>query len=899
VVSFQRSGEPGADNADFFIRGVGTFGTNNRPLILVDNMEVSTDDLARIPVDDIENFSILRDATASAVYGSRGANGVILVTTKGGKEGPATISFRSEHRISTPTQTLKFADPVTWMKMYNEAVTTRDPLGEEPYGQLKIDRTSQGLDPLSYPAVDWLNTLTKTTTTTQNYNVGVSGGGQTANYNVSANFTNDNGLLKMNRLNNFNNNVNFKVINLRSNVGINLTKSTSVMVRTIANIQNYTGPPTSGSEAYNLALRANPVLFQPVYEPGPELSYVKHPLFGNADDGQYSNPYAQIMRGYSERRRSNVQVQGELKQDFSHILTEGLSYRALFNLTRNSYFAQSRQYNPFYYAPIGLNEEAGTMTLRLINPENGTEYLNFAPGDRTQSAIFYMENQVSYARTFDNKHNVFGMLINTIRDNVSTPVDDNISLINTLPNRNVSLSGSFTYGYDSRYHVQFAFGYNGSEKFSEQHRWGFFPSFGLAWSISNERFFEPVKDVVSNFKLRFTHGKLGNDQILNTRFFYLSDVNLSSSGYSYTFGLPAESERRTINGVVVNRYANPDISWETSTQTNLGIDLSLFNNTLNFTGDFYSQFRDNIVQVRSVPNTDGLTASVYANVGEYKSRGFDGELTYYKSVNRNLWFQGRGTFTFANGEYAFFEEPEYQNNYRQRKGTAVGHQFGYIAERLFIDDNEVYNAPAQEFGSSVRGGDIKYLDVNRDGLVNDDDRMAIGHPTTPEVNYGFGLSTGFKGFDFSFFFSGVGRTSLFINPTTSNTSTSKGIAPFGSVNAPNAVFQEWADDYWSEDNKNIYAVWPRLSVSPQANNTVTSTYWLRDASLFRLKQVELGFKLNEDFTKRYRFRSFRVYASATNLLRFSAFKLWDPEMGGNALNYPLQRTFNIGINASL
>jgi len=899
VVSFQRSGEPGSDNADFFIRGVGTFGTNARPLILIDNMEVTADDLARIPVDDIENFSILRDATASAVYGSRGANGVVLVTTKTGKEGPARVALRAENRISTPTQRLKLADPVTWMKLNNEAVLTRDPLAVEQYGQEKIEKTQAGADPLLYPAVDWLDALTNKTTSTQNYNLGISGGGQIANYNVSGNFTNDNGLLKMNDLNNFNNNVNFQVMNLRSNVGINLTKSTQAMIRTVVNLQNYSGPPTSGAEAYNLALRANPVLFLPVYEVGAAQSYIKHPLFGNAGvDGQYLNPYAEIMRGYSERRRSDVQVQLELKQDLSELVTPGLNYRGLINISRNSYFSQSRTYNPFYYTPIGIDPVSNTPIYKQLNPTTGTEYLDFKPGSRTQAAIFYMENQLSYSKAIE-KHNFFGMLINTIRDNINTPVDNNISLINTLPSRNVSLSGNFTYGYDSRYHVQFAFGYNGSERFSSQYRWGFFPSFGAAWSVSNEKFFEPLKPVVSNLKFRFTRGTLGNDQILDTRFFYLSDVNLNSSSNGYTFGPPAESSRYTVNGVVVNRYANPDIRWEISTQTNLGIDLGLFNGAITFTGDFYTQFRDNIVQQRTLPNNNGLTANVYANVGEYKSRGFDGELVYNKTVNNDLWFQGRGTFTYATGEYSFYEEPKYKNDYRNRVGTSAAQTFGYIAERLFIDDNEVYNSPKQEFGSTVRGGDIKYLDVNRDGVINDDDRMPIGHPTTPEINYGFGLSTGYKGLDLSFFFSGVGRASLFINPSADNTSTSKGIAPFGNINSPNAVLQEWADSHWSEDNKNIYAAWPRLSIQPMANNTVSSTYWLRNASFFRLKQLELGYTLNKEFTQKFKFKSFRIYASATNLLTFSAFKLWDPEMGGNALNYPLQKVFNIGINANL
>ncbi|AHF16019.1 SusC/RagA family TonB-linked outer membrane protein [Niabella soli] len=900
VVSFQRSGEPGADNADFFIRGIGTFGSNQKPLILLDNMEVDADALARIPVDDIENFSILKDATASAVYGSRGANGVILVTTKQGKEGPATISVRAEQRVSTPTKTLKFADPVTWMKMRNEAGLTRNPLDQEPYSQLKIDKTAEGADPMLYPAVNWLDALTKKTTTTQNYNFGVSGGGKLATYNVSVNYTNDNGLLKMDKLNNFNNNVNFKVINLRSNVGINLTNTTTAMIRTIANFQNYSGPPTNGAEAYNLALRANPVLFLPVYQVGAAQSYLQHPLFGNfGQDARYLNPYAEIMRGYSERRRSDVQVQVELKQDLAPFITKGLSYRGMVNLQRNSNFNQSRVYNPFYYQPIGLDPATNTYMYQELNPATGTEYLNFVPGERKQASVFYMENQLTYQRIFNSVHNVSAMVINTIRDNVSTPVDNNISLINTLPSRNVSFSGSFDYGYDSRYLFKFAFGYNGSERFSEKFRWGFFPSVGVAWNVSNEKFFEPLKPTISNLKFRFTRGLLGNDQILDTRFFYLSDVNLNSANYGYTFGLPADASRYTVNGVVVNRYANPDIRWEISRQTNYGIDLSLFNGALTFTGDYYDQLRSNIVQQRSIANINGLTAGVYANVGKYRSKGFDGELVYNKNVNANLWFQGRSTFTFATGKYVFYEEPKYANAYSTRFGTSAKQVFGYVAERLFIDDNEVYNAPSQEFGSVVLGGDIKYLDVNRDGVINDDDRMPIGYPTTPEVNYGFGLSTGYKSVDFSFFFSGVGRTSLFINPTTNNTTSEKGVAPFGNEFAPNAVLQAWADNYWSESNKNIYAAWPRLSVLPMANNTVQSTYWMRDGAFLRLKQLELGYTLNKHLMQRYKFKTFRIYLSATNLFQVSSFKLWDPEMGGNALNYPLQKVLNIGINATL
>ncbi|MEH6304085.1 TonB-dependent receptor [Olivibacter sp. CPCC 100613] len=894
LISFQRSGEPGLDNADFFIRGLGTFGVNQRPLILIDNMEVSTDDLARIPVDDIASFSILRDATASAVYGSRGANGVIMVTTKLGKEGPPKISFRAEQRVSTPTQRVDIADPITFMKMNNEAILTRDPLAITPYSDEKIARTMAGDDPIMYPAVDWLDLVTKPTTRTQNYNLSISGGGQVANYAVSGNFTQDNGLLRVNPINNFNNNVDFKVYNLRSNININITKATQLMVRTVANFQNYNGPPVGGSKAFRSALRANPVLFNPVYEPGPQQAYISHPLFGNFDDGGnlYLNPYAEIVRGYSEWSRSNMQVQVELRQNLSSLI-EGLSYRGLANISRGSYMEYIRQYNPFYYAPSIFNNNTGTYNFVNINPDTGTEYLNFNENGRGQEALFYMENAINYDRVFQEKHHVSGMLISTIRNRITLPFDQPGSLISTLPFRNASFSGNFTYVYDDRYHAQFTFGYNGSERFAANNRWGFFPSGGLAWTVHNEKFMQPLKNIVSTLRLRLTHGLVGNDNISNTRFFYLSEVNLDNESRRFNFGVtPGDYQR---NGVSINRYANPYVTWEISQQTNLGIDLALFNGKIGFTGDFFRQNRSNVVQERAaLPSSMGLSAPVLANLGKYRSEGFDAELNYMHSVNQYLWFQGRGTFTFTKGKYIYYEEPNYEYAYLSRIGLDVNQRFGYVAERLFIDNEEVFNSPRQSFGDVVMGGDIKYLDINGDGVIDANDMVPIGYPTTPQINYGFGLTTGYKNFDFSFFFSGMARTSLHINATNGD-ENNNGSAPFGNIYSPNAVLQVWADNYWSEDNRNIYALWPRLSQTPLENNTQTSTFWMRNGSFLRLKQVEIGYTLNPTFTRRYKIQNFRIYGSGTNLFSVNSFKLWDPEMGGAGLQYPLQRVFNLGV----
>jgi TonB-linked SusC/RagA family outer membrane protein len=898
LVSFQRSGEPGLDNADFFIRGVGSFGVNKRPLILIDNMEVTTDELARIPPDDIASFSILKDATSSAVYGSRGANGVIVVTTKQGVSGPAKLSFRAEQRLSVATQNLQIADPVTFMRMSNEAIMTRQP--DVPfYSDEKIAMTAAGTNPLMYPSVDWLDMLTKNNTTTQNYSLSISGGGNLATYAVSGSLTQDNGLLKVNPINNFNTNVDFKTYNLRSNINFNLTKSTQLMVRTIGNFQIYSGPPVTGSEAYAQALTSNPVMFQPVYTAGPQQSYIKHPLFGNFSNGTFRNPYANVVRGYQERNSNNMQAQVELRQDFSSLVTEGLSFRSLANLTRKSEYRIVRQYDPFYYTPGILNPETNAYTYTNLNPNTGTETLSFESGGRGLSALFYMENAFSYNRTISDKHVVTGMVINTLRTNITQPNGDDFSLLNTLPYRNVSFSGSFTYTYDNRFHAQFAFGYNGSERFSDKYRWGFFPSGGIAWTINNEKFMEPLKDVINTFRLRLTHGMVGNDAISDERFFYLSDVNLNNPSYGFSFGMPGSLT--TVNGVSTNRYENTTVRWERSRQTNLGIDLGFFNGALTVTADVYRQDRKDIVQSRaSLPSSLGLVNAPLVNLGRYKSEGVDMEAAFNKVVNNDLWFQGRGTFTLAKGKYSEYEEPYYNYPYLTRIGLASSQQRGYIAERLFVDDDEVTNSPEQSFGSVVRGGDIKYVDVNGDGKVNADDMVPIGYPTTPEVNYGFGLSTGFKNFDFSFFFSGVANTSLFISPVSSQPGdATQGIAPFGNITTPKAVLQAIADSHWTEENQNVYSLWPRLSTTAMSNNTQTSTYWLRNGAFLRLKQVELGFTLNKNFTRKMKIDAFRIYVSGTNLFKVSSFDLWDPEMGGNGLAYPLQRVFNFGLKLDL
>lgn len=901
IIAYQRSGEPGQDNADFFIRGVTTFGYKTSPLILIDGMELTSKDLARLQTDDIASFSIMKDATSTALYGARGANGVILVTTKQGKMGKANLSLRFENSFSAPTKNIELADPITYMKMSNEAILTRtdfsnlDRGNDGLYSDEKIANTMAGINPIVYPANDWQELMFKDYTQNQRLNLNVSGGGGVAKYFVSGSFNKDNGIMKVDKRNSFNNNIDLKSYTLRTNVTIDVTKSTEMIVRLSGNFDDYQGPIDGGADMYKKVMRSNPVRFPAYYPLDEDHKFVKHILFGNYDAGQYINPYAEMTKGYKDYSSSLMLAQLEAKQDLS-FLTKGLSFRTMVNTNRNSYFDVSRFYNPYYYSLAGYDVFTDTYAIKDLNETTGTEYLGYSEGPKTVSSTFYLESMLNYSRTFNEKHGFSGLLVYMMRENLNANAGD---LQRSLPFRNLGVSGRATYAYDNRYFAEFNFGYNGSERFFEKKRFGFFPSAGLAWSISNEKFFEPAKAAISNLRLRATYGLIGNDAIggPEDRFFYLSNVNMNDGGRGAFFGRDFVSGYYA-PGVSVSRYSNPEITWETSTQKNIALEIGLFNK-VNIIAEYYTQIRKNILMTRSsIPVTMGFSAPIRANVGEASGKGTDISLEYSENFNNGMWLQARGNLTYAVSNFRVFEEPEYPEAYRSRVGHSLSQTFGYIAERLFVDDEEAANSPKQNFGV-YGGGDIKYTDVNRDGQITQADIVPIGNPTTPEVVYGFGFSAGYKGFDMSAFFQGLANESFWIDVAATS--------PFASYRydgevinkqLSNQVLKAYADSYWSEDNRDIYALWPRLSPNVNGNNAQTSTWFMRDGSFLRLKQVEVGYTLPKKLMDKIHTSNFRIYLNASNLLNFSKFKLWDVEMGGGGLGYPIQRVFNLGLNVN-
>lgn len=887
LIAYQRSGEPGNNNASFFIRGVTTFGYKVDPLILIDGVEASTRDLANLQVDDIANFSILKDATATALYGARGANGVILIATKQGKEGKPMYSIRAENSISAPTKNIKLADPVTYMKMANEAVLTRNPLGLPLYQQEKIDNTVPGANPYIYPSNDWYDILFKDYAMNQRVDANVSGGASVARYYVSASFMRDNGVLNVPGVNNFNNNIDLKTYGIRSNVDVNLTKTTVLVTRVSGTFQDYIGPMNGGAAVYNEVMHSNPVKFPAVYAPDEANVLTKHLLFGNADGGNYINPYANMVKGYKTYNTSQLNAQAEIQQKLNFI-TKGLSFNAMANTSRYAYSDIIRNYEPFYYSLGYYDKKTGVYVLNALNPDGGTEYLNYDPNnvERLITTSVYFQAILNYNRVFNAKHGVSGSLVYQAQNTSS----GNFSTIQTsLPARNLGFSGRVTYNYDLRYFGEFNFGYNGSERFDISHRFGFFPSFGAGWNLSRERFWNGrLSDVITNLKLRATYGLVGNDAIgrPQDRFFYLSEVKMNDAAKRANFGInPSAPTWR--NGISVSRYANPNITWEIAHQTNLGMDMTLWDK-LNIVLDVYRTYRSNIFMERKfIPSTVGLAAIPSANIGAATSKGMDLSIDYSQTINKDWWIQGRGNFTLAMSKYDKYEEPEYVNApWLSRLGYSLTQDWGYVAERLFIDEKDVLNSPRQTFGD-YGAGDIKYRDINGDGQITGLDTVAIGYPTNPEIVYGFGVSIGYKTFDLSMFWQGQARSSFFIDVAQTTPFVNNG-----------ALLKAYADSYWSEENRDIYALWPRLSPNVSQNNRQPSTWWLRKGDFLRLKQLEIGYSLPAGTLGKYGLKTFRIYVNGSNLFSLSSFRLWDIEMAGEGLGYPVQRVVNIGLQTT-
>ncbi len=895
VIAVQRSGEPGADGSSFWIRGISTFTGSTTPLIFIDGVESSTYDMNSLAPEVIEGFSVLKDATATALYGARGANGVMLITTRQGSNMErAKINIRVEAGMTQPTKSIELADGVDYMIGFNEALTTRGAARNIYFSDYKIEQTRLGSDPLVFPNIDWQDFLFNDWAYNQTGNINVQGGGSKVTYFMSASFNNDSGMLKSDPNNSYKNNITQQRYSIQGNIAANLTPSTKITVRLNSNIRSLAGSSSSAANIYGSLFNSPGVLFPAYYpgEPGDEFTRFGNVLGGphmTGDDNAsnrraiYYNVYATMVSGYKQLNENTSMVSFEFDQKMD-FLTEGLSFNAMYSFKNWSQTNVTRSFVPVYFQRSGIYDEytpnAGggwDYTLERINQGRtslGTSAYN--QGDR----LMNLQAQINWTRSFD-RHNVSAMAIYLMRDyNNNVPgiksngdsYTESERYYNALPTRNQGLGGRITYDYDSRYLFEFNFGYNGSENFAEGRRFGFFPSVGVGYNISRENFWKPLSGVVSGLKIYGSVGLVGN-AATDSRFPYLTKVNLS--GRSYAFGFERNESK---SGAAVNVYGAAGARWETGLKANVGIDVNLFN-SLNLIVEAYRERRKDIfMRYETIPVESGIASDLrpYANLGVVKNEGVDVTLNYDKAFRNGLILNVRGTVTYSKNTLVDRDVPANMPAHRNPEGRSLNLKEGLIALGLFIDEADIANSPKQSFGDPLPG-DIKYLDLDGNGMIDGNDRTYIGKPTIPQLVYGFGASAQYKGFDASFFFQGVGRTSLMMGD----------IHPFG--NQYTQMFKFIADDYWTEDNPNQLAKYPRLvsGTAPGAhNNHQASTYWLRDNWFLRLKNVEVG----------YTYKFARLYLSGQNLFTISAFKHWDPEVGdGRGLSYPPLRTFMMGV----
>ena len=871
LVAVQRSGEPGFDESNIWIRGVASInnagsssdnplegGNNsNGPLILVDGVPRS---MANINIEDIASLTILKDASATAVYGVRGANGVIIIESKKGiVSAKPNITFDFNQGFLKPTRLLKLANSSDYVQMINEAKQMR---GETPvYSAAEVQKYKDGSDPLLYPNVDWMKTILKDRTDNRTGNLNISGGSQIANYYVGASYYEEAGLYKTDPSQQYDPQVRFKRYTLTSNLTFRATSTTTVDIGVGGFVGNGNYPGVGAGGIFNQAYITPPHLFPVKYGPDSVGAHLN-----------MESPYDMAtQRGYATHMKTELRTNARVKQQLD-FLVKGLSIQGLFAF--DAYTAQDlgRRKRSYTWFASGKDPVTGKLIMTNTYPA-GTTYLNYQNGF-TGNRKFYSEASLNYAHTF-GKHDVTGLVIYNSGDVVKNTEGN---LIASLPFRTQGVAARTTYAFKSKYLAELNFGYTGAENFSPEKRYGLFPSVGIGYNISNEKYFEKASNIIQFLKLRATYGKTGNSSIDGRRFAY---IGLAGTGAGYTFG---QLINNAFGGNTDGEYA-VNVGWETSTKTNIGVELKTLHNALSLQVDYFYDHRTGIIVRNSIlPDFAGVINLPFGNIGETVNKGIDGTIEYSGNVGK-LRMRMRGNFTFNRNKVIEDGTVPPAYPWMGTREQKIGRRLGYIAEGLFADSSEIAKS-AKQLGD-VRPGDIRFRDLNKDGVINQFDKTAIGHGTIPEIVYGFGFNLAYKNFDISAFFQGVGNVDVLLN----------GMAPFGGTKiAENSV--ALITDRWTPGTTNQRPFFPRLSSNSTLNdNYATSTWWITNGRYLRLKNAEIGFTLPEKWLKKAGFKSTRLYMNGYNLLTFSSFKLYDPELGdGRGTAYPLSTTISAGLN---
>jgi TonB-linked SusC/RagA family outer membrane protein len=875
LVGVQRGAEPGNDGADIWIRGIATM-SNSRPLILVDGVERP---FSNLDPNDIESFSILKDASSTSVYGVRGANGVVLITTKKGVVGKPKILLDYFQGLTEFTRIPEVADGITYMQMANEGAVTR---GNLPiYSNDRIQKTYTKEDPYLYPDVNWFDEVFNKFGQNRKANMSISGGAEKMTYYVSASYYDETGLFKVDDLQQYNSSLKFTRYNFSSRVTMKPTKTTEVDLGIKGWISNGNFPAipsgggagqgTAGQKLFRSAFNTYPVLY-PVFYP----DRTKEPW--TSTGGGLNNSYFLLTnRGYETSYENNTFSDIRIKQDLGFWL-KGLSAHILysFDATNSNRLTRSKSPYTFYAKDRDVDGE-----LILEQNPGGTDYLSFSRSNGG-SRQFYLQSGLDYNVTVDKSH-FTAMVLYNHQDRVSATAGD---LIGSIPFRSLGIVGRMNYSYNDRYLIEGSFGYNGAENFEPGKRFGFFPAGAIGWVPSNEPFWGGMSNAIQLLKFRFSYGLVGNSNIEGRRFAYIATVSgnnggLGIGGYSYGY-----DRGNNIQGYDIAEYA-ASVSWETETDKNLGIELNTFNEALNLQVDLFERDRENIFLTRgSVPSTVGLRSGLLGNLGHTISRGIDMSATLNKQIGE-LTLQARGTFTFNENEVIENDQPAPAYPYLETRGHPIGQRFGYQAEG-FYTQQEIDDANVAKTTGTVQAGDLKYKDMNGDGIIDQQDRVAIGYSNIPQVVYGFGATFGYKGFSLGAFFQGVDRVNLYL---------SGDFMPFREGMTRGNVYSN-ITDRWTVDNPSQDAFYPRLSYGDvNQNYSATSSHWLLNGAFLRLKTVDFGYTIPKGSLSRFGVQNMRIYFLGYNLLTFTSYKLFDPELGdGSGTRYPNIRTYSLGLS---
>ncbi len=880
VISMQTSGEPGKNISEFWVRGIGTFGANASALVLIDGLE---GDINTIDAADIESFSVLKDASATAVYGVRGANGVVLVTTKRGQVDKLSITGRANFSVSRLKRVPEYLRAYEYAKLANEARAVR---GDAPiYTDVEIDIIQDGSDPDLYPDISWQEQVLRDQSLTQSYYVSARGGARVARYFLSLGASIESAAYNYDKSSVYAANTGYNTYNYRTNIDLELSPTTTLYFGTdgFLSIQNNPGVASTDYIWYAQS-NLNPLLLP--------IRYSNGQLPATSTTASLRSPMVMINH---MGRRSDQQYKGKftlsIEQNLSMILP-GLRIRAQGAYDLYSNFSENRSIQPSLFQAVGRDQQGKLITIERVK-EGGISY-----GKSTdQFRKYHFESTLNYDQVFADDHRVSGLIYYYLSD--QKWASDGTNNLSAIPLRYQGVSSRFTYGFRDTYMVDFNFGYTGSENFQPGRQYGFFPSVAVGWVPTNYDFMKERLPWISFLKFRGSYGTVGNDRISSRRFPYLTMVNRGSVG-------PWESA--PVESINESTIGADNLQWEKALKANLGVEANFIKNKLQVVFDIFNDQRDGIFMERvQIPDYAGLITMPFGNVGKMKSYGADGNASFTHPFNKETSFTVRGNFTYSKNNVQNWEEANPKYPYQEASDYPLGTIRGYQAIGLFKDWDDVRNSPAQ-FGR-LMPGDIKYRDVNGDGVINSDDRVPLSYSTYPLLMYGFGGEFRYKNLTVGVLFKGTGKTDFFHVGQGNGT----GYVPFyqgvnGNVlTIANDPKNRWIPKEYALANgidpalaENPNARFPRLTYGYNENNSQLSDFWKGDSRYLRLQEVTINYNLRNPFLQKIKVQSIDFQLIGSNLLVWDKVKLFDPEQAQrNGEVYPIPTTYTLQMYINL